>query len=109
MPPVACIYIMSEVKTLSLSTVDCRVNDWEVESLVHKAARSMRLIPEVCHYRSILGDWTSLGNPCLGGSEMEIAQTFGAQSTFVLPAPGRPGRFIFMADQWNPEDLSSSR
>lgn len=50
-----------------------------------------------------------MGNPCLGGSEMEIAQTFGAQSTFVLPAPGRPGRFIFMADQWNPEDLSSSR
>jgi hypothetical protein len=40
---------------------------------------------------------------------MEIAQTFGAQSTFVLPAPGRPGRFIFMADQWNPDDLSSSR
>ncbi len=56
-----------------------------------------------------MGEWTLLGNPCIGESEMEAAQTFGAQSTFVLPAPGRPGSFIFMADQWNPENLSTSR
>ena len=56
-----------------------------------------------------MGNWTLLRNPCIGESEMEAAQTFGAQSTFVLPAPGRPGSFIFMADQWNPEDLSASR
>ena len=56
-----------------------------------------------------MGDWALLGNPCVGESEMEAAQTFGAQSTFVLPVPGMPGRFIFMADQWNPEDLRSSR
>ena len=55
-----------------------------------------------------MGEWTLLGNPCIGESEMEAAQTFGAQSTFVLPAPGRPGSFIFMADQWNPENLSTS-
>ena len=56
-----------------------------------------------------MGEWALLGNPCVGESEMEAAQTFGAQSTFVLPVPGVPGRFIFMADQWNPEDLRSSR
>jgi hypothetical protein len=32
-----------------------------------------------------------------------------AQSTFVLPAPGRPDSFIFMADRWNPKDLPDSR
>lgn len=56
-----------------------------------------------------MGNWTLLGNPCLGETEMEAAQTWGAQSTFVLPVPGRPGRFIFMADQWNPDNLSASR
>ena len=56
-----------------------------------------------------MGNWTLLGNPCLGETEMEAAQTWGAQSTFVLPVPGRPARFIFMADQWNPDNLSASR
>ena len=56
-----------------------------------------------------MGEWTLLGNPCMGESDMEAAQTFGAQSTFVLPAAGRPGSFVFMADQWNPENLSASR
>ena len=62
--------------------------------------------------RNIMGDWVLLGNPCVGDSEVEAAETFGAQGSFVLPVssvPGGPGRFIFMADQWNPEDLRSSR
>lgn len=45
----------------------------------------------------ILGPYHSLGNPCRGP---DSDRTFGAQSTFVLPAPGGPGCFIFMADRW---------
>jgi hypothetical protein len=55
---------------------------------------------------NILGPYKSLGNPCVGPNA-EI--TFGSQSTFVLPVPGAPGKLIFMADQWRPEDLSDSR
>ncbi len=55
----------------------------------------------------ILGPWTSLGNPCTGP---EAETTFRSQSTYVLPAPDRrPGDFIFMADRWNPGNLSDSR
>ena len=50
---------------------------------------------------SIWGPWQELGNPCRG-TEQENATTFESQSTFVLPAPGRPGEFIFMADRWRP-------
>jgi hypothetical protein len=54
-----------------------------------------------------LGPWTSLGNPCAGE---DADTTFGAQSTFVLPAPGRPdGDFLFLADRWKPHDLADSR
>ena len=55
---------------------------------------------------NILGPWKTFGNPCTGTN---AAATFGAQSTFVLPAPGRPGGFIFMADRWNPWNLPDSR
>ncbi len=55
---------------------------------------------------NILGPWESKGNPCTG-PDSNI--TFGAQSSFVLPAPGKPGRFIFMADRWKPDNLSDSR
>jgi hypothetical protein len=49
---------------------------------------------------SMMGEWTQLGNPCVGkGAEL----TFGGQSTFVLPVQGRPGLFIFMADIWTPD------
>lgn len=55
---------------------------------------------------NILGPWKEMPNPCRGE---QAATTFGAQSTFVLPAPGKPGSFIFMADRWNPQQLSDSR
>ena len=55
---------------------------------------------------NVLGPYKSQGNPCLGP---EAAKTFGAQSTFVLPMPGKPGDFIFMADRWNPRALPGSR
>jgi hypothetical protein len=32
-----------------------------------------------------------------------------AQSTFVLPVQGKPGKFIFMADRWNKTNLEDSR
>lgn len=64
---------------------------------------------EVFWSRDPLGDWQSLGNPCTGGSDLENAFTFFSQPTFVLAMPNRPGSYVFMADQWDPEDLSSSR
>lgn len=55
---------------------------------------------------SMLGEWTLVGNPCVGdGAE----RTFQAQSTFILPVQGKEDAFIFMADRWNPEDLGDSR
>ena len=55
---------------------------------------------------NILGPWKSKGNPCTGP---DAKTTFGTQSTFVLPMPGKPENFIFIADRWKPEDLSDSR
>jgi hypothetical protein len=55
---------------------------------------------------NILGQWQTFGNPCEGTNALV---TFGSQSTYVLPAPGRTDDFIFMADRWNPQDLPDSR
>jgi hypothetical protein len=55
---------------------------------------------------SVMGPWKIVANPATGpGSE----NTFGSQSTFVLPVDGEPGTFIFMADRWNPANLADSR
>lgn len=64
---------------------------------------------EVFWSRDPLEEWYSMGNPCKGGSDLENELTFFSQPTFVLAMPGLPGTFVFMADQWEPEDLSSSR
>lgn len=49
----------------------------------------------------IFGNWTELGNPCMGeGSEL----TFHSQSTFVLPVQGKKDLFIYMGDRWTPEN-----
>jgi hypothetical protein len=61
---------------------------------------------DCCVAEQILGPYRSLGNPCRGA---DASTTFGAQSTFVLPVPGRPDDFILMADRWNPRRLSDSR
>lgn len=58
---------------------------------------------------SIMGPWETLGNPCVGGNQFLRVTTFLSQSTFVLPLPGLPGTFIFMADRWNPSNLRDSR
>lgn len=55
---------------------------------------------------NILGPWEVKGDPCAG----PLAKTtFDSQSTFVLPVSGKSGNFIFMADRWNPRQLSDSR
>ncbi|KAK9833267.1 hypothetical protein WJX81_001332 [Elliptochloris bilobata] len=64
---------------------------------------------EVFHATSPMGEWRSLGNPCVGGSELDMATTFFSQATAVLPLPGQPGRILFMADQWDVRDLGRSR
>ena len=55
---------------------------------------------------SLFGPWDVLANPCRGDRSEE---TFGAQSTFILPVVGKPGKYIFMADIWNKHNLSDSR
>ncbi len=54
---------------------------------------------------NIFGPWTSLGDPMRGPGS---AITFDAQSTFVLPVPGKTDTFIFMANRWRPGDLINS-
>ena len=49
---------------------------------------------------------TLLPNPCVGP---DAGTTFRGQSTHVLPVEGRPGKFIFMADRWNANNLQDSR
>ncbi|GMH24050.1 hypothetical protein Nepgr_025893 [Nepenthes gracilis] len=58
---------------------------------------------------SILGPWATMGNPCVGGNKILRQTTFFAQSTSILPIPRLPGYFLFMADRWNPANLSDSR
>jgi hypothetical protein len=59
--------------------------------------------------RDVMGEWKSLGSPCIGGTEMERTFTFFSQGTFILPLPGMPGRYIYMGDQWEAENLGASR
>ncbi|MEN6495834.1 MAG: glycoside hydrolase family 43 protein [Thermoguttaceae bacterium] len=55
---------------------------------------------------SIWGPWKALGNPCVG---KDASLTFHGQSTHVLPLPGKPGAFIFMADRWQPQNAIDGR
>lgn len=55
---------------------------------------------------SIWGPWTQHPNPCRG---VKAEITFGGQSTYVLPVPGKKDAFIFMADIWRPKHPSDAR
>ena len=55
---------------------------------------------------SIWGPWKEQGNPCVG---KDAALTFHGQATYVLPVPGKPGAFIFMADRWQPKNAIDGR
>ncbi|MES2777233.1 MAG: glycoside hydrolase family 43 protein [Bacteroidota bacterium] len=55
---------------------------------------------------SMWGPWSYEGNPCLGsGADL----TYGGQSTYVLPVPGKKDAFIFMADKWAPKNPIDGR
>lgn len=55
---------------------------------------------------SIFGPWTQHDNPCRG-DKSEI--TYGGQSTFILPVPGKKDLYMFMADIWRPEHPIDAR
>lgn len=57
---------------------------------------------------SMLGEWTSLGNPCRGTDE-EISTTFWSQSTYILPVEGKKDAFILMGDRWRPQNAIDGR
>jgi len=58
--------------------------------------------------KDMLGPWKALGNPVRGAKDQQET-TFKSQSTHVLPAPGKEGKFIFMADRWRPQDAIDGR
>ncbi len=63
--------------------------------------------------KNIFGPWEQLPNPCRGdGAE----KTFGAQGTYIYKIETTAARkffdnaeYVFMADIWNPKQLSDSR
>lgn len=57
---------------------------------------------------SIWGPWEELGNPCLGPGAL-ITNTFDSQGSFILPVPGKPDAFIFVADRWRPQNAIDGR
>ncbi|MFS0635366.1 family 43 glycosylhydrolase [Mesobacillus foraminis] len=55
---------------------------------------------------SVMGKWKTMGDPSVGtGSET----TFRSQSTYVIPVDAKKGKFIYMGDRWNKDDLTNSR
>ncbi len=55
---------------------------------------------------SVLGEWVNCGDPCVGDDKMT---TFDSQSTCVFLADEESGKYIYMGDRWNSEDLANSR
>jgi hypothetical protein len=65
--------------------------------------------PNVAEYAvadSMLGEWTTMGNPCAG---KDADSTFYAQITFVFPVAEKEDRYIAMFDRWNKTNLIDSR
>jgi len=54
----------------------------------------------------IFGNWTELGNPCVG-QDSEL--TFHSQSTFVLQVQGKKDCYIYLGDRWAPENPIDGR
>lgn len=55
---------------------------------------------------SIFGPWEQHPNPCRG-DKSEI--TYGGQSTYILPIPGKKDLYMFMADIWRPRNPIDAR
>jgi len=61
---------------------------------------------------SIWGPWKAVGNPCTGmnpDNNLGPEKTFGGQSTYVLPVPGKPDTYIAMFDMWQPRNPIDGR
>ena len=61
---------------------------------------------------SIWGPWTELDNPCQGvnpANGLGPEKTFGGQSTYILPVPGKADAFIAMFDIWKPDNAIDGR
>ena len=54
----------------------------------------------------MLGEWTAMGNPCVGEN---ADRTFGGQSTHVITVDPENDKYIAMFDKWNKLDLINSR
>jgi hypothetical protein len=57
------------------------------------------------------GPYTDLGNPTIGinpHNKLGPEKTFGGQSTFVMPMPGKKDAWIAMFDIWEPNDPVNS-
>lgn len=54
----------------------------------------------------IFGEWTDKDDPCKGDN---TNTTFKSQSTNVITVDEKLGKYIFMADRWNSNDLGDSR
>lgn len=54
----------------------------------------------------IFGPWKELGNPARGEN---AEKTHFSQSTYVLPHPSKPGRFIYCGDRWTPKNAIDGR
>ena len=55
---------------------------------------------------SILGEWKTMGNPCIGEN---ANKSFGGQSTFAISVDPKKDKYIIMFDRWNKLDLIDSR
>lgn len=55
---------------------------------------------------SVWGPWEELENPFVG-DDSELS--FHSQSTYVLPVPDQPDRFIYMGDRWTPDNAIDGR
>jgi len=54
----------------------------------------------------IFGPYTELGNPCVG---KDADLTFHSQGTYIQKIAGKKDQYIFMADQWKPENPVDGR
>ena len=63
-------------------------------------------VADVAVADSMLGEWTPLGNPCVGE---DADKTFYGQSTYVQPVIGHPDLYVALFDRWNKTDLPDSR
>lgn len=61
---------------------------------------------------TILGTWTSHGNPCKGYNNIDkigIEKTFGGQASYIIPVYGIEDAYIAMFDIWKPKKPITGR